>query len=79
MSYRGRPSKVYYPYGESSICLLPFGLLRSFFSCRAQGYPRVGGANGFNRRSGGVNRSLQQSENDMKCWTSTLDSNVDES
>ena len=49
--------------------------------CRAQGDPRVGGANGFNRRSGGVrvNRSPQQPEDGLKCWTYTIDSNIDES
>ena len=29
--------------------------------------PACGGANGLNRRSAGVNRSLQHSEDDMKC------------
>ena len=39
----------------------------ALFLCRAQGDPCLGGANGFNRRPAGVNRSFPQSEDDMKC------------
>ena len=51
---------------------------RRLFLCRAQGDPCLGGANGFNRRSAGVNRSLEQSEDNMKCGTYALNNNVDE-